>query len=668
MKFKPGMIGACVVVLALLGTVLIGYNLDVDEEVDYQMSYKNITNITSQFNYTPGDTFVQYNPAKNYSGYTPGTLNFTESGTANQYGYVVTPGTHNSATVDLSDTAYYSTSGHSVDARSFIGAPYYNFWLLGGYRITVADLLSHEGINYSLYPSGVDISLTYGDPYYFGSSSNPTEFMATPNLVTATNSSAYFSNSNVGSGFVFKSTDPNTAVPFLNGTPWYWLYSSAETSAWTDSGLSYTIHVSPNGETRTIYNGTVRDISNVSTTRIHWSDVACYTSNGGGSAPAGPKAPFSGSTSNYADKQVIELYNQNLTPTAKVNISYDVGAEIKYIRISEGVQFIAPSEYLGVDSFYTPEWSNERENGSISWVVRLGDNGLPIFHASPTITGHGNDINLQTYRSNGVTYVSYDDGVDSKVVILGAWDTILLKFDSVNRVITATPIVDFSNFQNFTLSPDEFTVVDHFSVYDSVADTLVFEKVKFIVNRDSSIDYRFSVYETVINMGFNKNILINPSLNPRSLFLQLDYPNLRIAFDSVALYGNGVTINGVPYTVSNGQITVGANYVPISGMNVTYSDDGHIYINDIDVGVQNDPTISFTGQWYFQARALSGTLEEVNVVDWDVGHWAIDMQQSVLLFELLIIGGIIVAYFKKSLTVLDWAILIFAMFGGAVLF
>ena len=351
-----------------------------------------------------------------------------------------------------------------------------------------------------------------------------------------------------------------------------------------------------------------------------------------------------------------------------LNISYDVGAEIKYIRISEGVEFVPPSEYLGVDSFYTSDWSNGRENGLISWVVRFGDNGFPDFHASPNIKGHGNDINVQTYRYNDLTYVDYSDGVNSNVVILGDWKYVLITFDSINRKVTATPIISFANFQQFNLSPTEFTIVDNFDVYDNVDDTLVFESVKFYVNRDQSVDYRFSVYETIINMGFNNNILVNPSLNPRSLFLPLDYPVLRVSFDSFALYGNSVILNGVEYTVSNGQITVGANIVPLSGMNVTYSDDSHMYVNDIDLGAVSDTTISFRGQWYFQARASYGYLEEVEVVDWDAGHWSIDMQQSVLLFELLIIGGIIVAYFKKSLTVLDWAILIFAMFGGAVLF
>lgn len=670
MKFKPGMLGACVVVLALLGTVLIGYNLDVDEEVEYRTSYKTITNITSQFDYAPGDSFVQYNPAKNYSGYTPGTITFTESGTANQYGYIVTPGTHVSTTVDLSETSFYSTAGHEVNARSFVGVPYNNFWLLGGHRISVADILSHEGINYTQYPSGIDISLTYGDPYYFGGVSDPTVMMATPNLVTASNTSTFFSNSDIGTGVVYTSTDPNIGTNYLNGTPWYWLYSSAETSAHTSDGLSYTIHVSSNGETRTIYNGAVRDVSNISTTRIHWSDVACYTSNGGATSPEGPKAPFGGTNANYGNKQVIELYNQSLTPTAMLTISYDVGAVVKYIRISEGVQFVLPSDYPdSVDNSYTSTWNNGRENGSVSWVVRLGDTGTPVFQVSPTIKGYGNDILIQAYRvGSGDLAVFYADGVTHNTAVLGAWDTVLITFDAVNRTLTASPIVSFSNFQTFTASPSVFTVTDSFPVYANVSDTLTFEECVFTARNDQSVDFRFSVYETVVNMGFNTNIMVNPSLNPRALFLPLDYPNLRVSFDSVALYGNSVILNGVEYTVSNGQITVGANFVPISGMNVTYSDDSHMYVNDIDLGVVSDPTISFRGQWYFQARASYGYLEAVDVVDWDVGHWAIDMQQSILIYEALIIGGIIVAYFKKSLTTLDWAILIVAMFGGAVLF
>lgn len=664
------MLGACIVVLALLGTVLIGYNLGVDERTDYQTSYRNITNITSQFDYTPGDTFVQYNPAKNYSGYTPGVLTFTESGTANQYGYVITPGVHNTMTVDLSDTSYYSTPGRALDSRAFVGAEYNNFWLLGGHRISVADLLSHEGINYSLYPEGVDISLIYGEPYYFGSTSQPTEFMATPNLVMASNITTFFSNSQSGSGFVHESTDPNTAIPFLNGTPWYWLYSSSGTSARTDSGeLSYSIHVSNTGETRIVSNGTVTDISNASTTHVYWSDIACYTTNGGGTAPEGLKAPFGGITTNYGNKQVIELYNQGLTPTAQVTISYDVGAEIKYIRVSDGVGFLTPTEYSGANDPYTATWNNGRENGVVSWVVRLGNTGEPVFNVSPTIKGLGNDIDIQAYRNYQGDYtVMYSDGVTTKTAVMGAWDSALITFDSINRTLTAGPIVSFSNFQNFTASPTSFIVTDTFPVYSGVSDTLTFEDCVFTVQNDLATDYRFSVYETTVNMGFNNNIFINPTLNPRSLFLPADYPILRITLDSVALMGQAITLNGVSYPVTNGTIIIDNNKLGVSGLNITYSDDGHIYANDVDLGAGTDNNISLTGQWYFQARASYGVLEEVEVVDWEVGHWSIDMQQAIVIFELVNVAGIIICHYKKSLSTLDWIIIIIAMFGGAVLF
>ena len=672
MRFKPGMLGACIVVLALLGTVLIGYNLGVDERTDYQTSYHNITNITSQFDYAPGDTFVQYNPAKNYSGYTPGTLTFTQSGTANQYGYVVTPGVHNTRTVDLTDTGFYSTAGRAIDSRAFVGAQYNNFWLLGGYRISVADLLSHEGINYALYPEGVDISLIYGDPYYFGGTGDPTVMMATPNLVMASNISTFNSSSSSGSGFVYKSTDPNTAVSFLDGTPWYWLYSSAGTSAYTSGGdLSYTIHVSKTGETRVISNGSVVDISNVSTTQVYWSDIACYTRNGGGVTPEGAKAPFGGATGNYGDKQVIELYNQGLTPTASVTISYDVGADVKYIRISDGVGFLTPTEYSGSNDAYTSTWDNGRENGAVSWVVKLGGSGEPVFSVSPTIKGYGNDIDVQVSRNaSGNMTVSYQDTtLDNAIsVALGAWDTALITFDAINRTLTASPVVNFSNFQNFTTSPSVFTVTDSFPVYSSISGTLTFENMVYTVQNDLATDYRFSVYETIINMGFNNNIFINPTLNPRSLFLPADYPILRITLDSVALTGQAITLNGVSYPVTNGSIIIDNNKLGISGLNITYSDDGHIYANEVDLGPGTDNNISLAGQWYFQARASYGTLDEVEVIDWEVGHWSIDMQQAIVIFELVNIAGIIVCYYKKSLSTLDWIIIIIAMFGGAVLF
>lgn len=663
MKFKPGMLGACVVVLALLGTVLIGYNIGADEVTEYRTNYRNITNITSQFHYSEGDEFTSYNPAQNYTGYTPGTIEFTESGTANQYSYIVTPGTHQTQTVDLTDTTWYSTNDHENDSRTFVGSKD-NWWLLGGYHMSVSSFLTHEGISYSSYENGVVIDLLYGTPYNFYTNDM---FVATPNLVTVATTAALQNNSVVSNGFVHEYTDPDNGIYFTDGTPWYWTLAYRP-YAYSNSDFELKIHVLKTGETRILYNGSVTDISTAGNTFIFWSDMVCYTTLSGAVTPAGLNAPFNNQMGNAPNYQIKKLYTDSITPTAMLTVDYDVGTVAKYMRVSEGISFVPPTEYSLSGDPYASTWTNSHENGSISWVIKMDTLASgPFFLANPIING-GMGIQVFAYTVGGQIYVGYNDGAYNNTVVLGAWNTIRLTFDSVNRKVTCAPITSFSDFQNYTESPMETVIADSFPIYDNIDDTLLFDSVMFIVNSDNSTRFKFSVTETVVRLGFNKNIFIGPYLNPRTLFLSADYPILRITFDSVALLGDTVTINNHTYNVSNGAIGIDGNIIPISGMNVTYKEDNHIYVNDIDVGASVNNTISFGGQWYFQARASYGYLESVEVVDWQIGEWAIDMQQAVLIYEACIVAGIIIAYYKKSLTTLDWAILIFAMFGGAVLF
>lgn len=674
MQFKSGMLGTCIVVLSLLATVLLGYSLGVDETTESRTSYNSITNITSQFSYTEGSSYVEYNPALNYTGYTAGTIDFTSSGTANQYTVIKTPGTHYSTSIDLSDTAYYSTSTHSVDSKSFTGEQS-NWWLVGGYIMSVADILSYNSIDYTTLEGGVTINLLYGTPYNFSDS-----YYADPNLVTARTSSTFNSYSGTASNQTYvDNTGTSTTLSSL-GVPWYWASAVRPYYNADSQTASFTVFVAKSGETRISLNGTVTDISDVSSTYICWSDTVCYTKlNGASSLTSG--GPWNGGTGNYADEQVEYLSENSITPTNFITIDYDVGAVVDYMRISDGVSFVEPTEYAGSDTVYTSTWANGQTNAAVSWLIHFDDltvdSSMIIDPQFTNASSNAITLQVSTIPGSGTVGVYYTDYVGDEInqetfKDIGAWNNILLTFDSVNRTVTVTPVTSFSNFQNYTLSGDSITVQDGFPAYGSVDDDLLFGSVLFTVPGDGMNEYTFSVVSTTVYMGYNKAIFVNATLNPRTLFLQADYPILRISFDSVALYGSAVILNGTSYPVSNGMITIGANRLSVSGLSVTYMDDGHIYAgkesNDIDLGEATDNTITMEGQWYFQARASNGYADTVDVVDWDVGHWAVSMQQALLVFEACLVAGIIIAHHKKSLATLDWVILIIAGFGGAVLF
>ena len=88
MKFDKGILGVVIVVIALFGTIFAGYILNVQEETVSVNEYNRVTDVTSLFQFSEQPDYVEYNPAKNYTGYSYlGTsgVDYTPSVTTNQY-------------------------------------------------------------------------------------------------------------------------------------------------------------------------------------------------------------------------------------------------------------------------------------------------------------------------------------------------------------------------------------------------------------------------------------------------------------------------------------------------------------------------------------------------------------------------------------------------------
>ena len=109
MKFKGGMLGVCVVVLALLGTIIAGTLLNIEETTSNGTGYRNIADVTGLVSTTTDPYFTEYTPSANWTGYyTEGSdpkyisgVDFTTTTQANNYPtYDNTPVT-TSGTMDL---------------------------------------------------------------------------------------------------------------------------------------------------------------------------------------------------------------------------------------------------------------------------------------------------------------------------------------------------------------------------------------------------------------------------------------------------------------------------------------------------------------------------------------------------------------------------------------
>lgn len=69
MRKVTGYIGALIVVIALMGSILAGYALNINGQSTVVNEYENVTDVSGLYSHTDQKTYIDYNPASNYIGY-----------------------------------------------------------------------------------------------------------------------------------------------------------------------------------------------------------------------------------------------------------------------------------------------------------------------------------------------------------------------------------------------------------------------------------------------------------------------------------------------------------------------------------------------------------------------------------------------------------------------
>lgn len=79
MRKVTGYIGALIVVVALMGSILAGYALNINGQSTVVNEYENVTDVSGLYSHTDQKTYIDYNPASNYIGYQMPAITFTNS-------------------------------------------------------------------------------------------------------------------------------------------------------------------------------------------------------------------------------------------------------------------------------------------------------------------------------------------------------------------------------------------------------------------------------------------------------------------------------------------------------------------------------------------------------------------------------------------------------------
>ena len=156
MKFKSGMLGVCIVVLALLGTVLGGFILGIDQSTRTVTDYEYVTDVTGLFDISDAPEYVEYSPSSNLVGYSPSSsVQYTESSTVNSYRYVVQDGARDISSSTITNaSSYASNTGRFLPAEA--GSSAYIQW---NGNINFGSSVTFHGITYNGSAAGESVQV-----------------------------------------------------------------------------------------------------------------------------------------------------------------------------------------------------------------------------------------------------------------------------------------------------------------------------------------------------------------------------------------------------------------------------------------------------------------------------------------------------------------------------
>lgn len=161
-----------------------------------------------------------------------------------------------------------------------------------------------------------------------------------------------------------------------------------------------------------------------------------------------------------------------------------------------------------------------------------------------------------------------------------------------------------------------------------------------IIDRDGGAVFRVES-ATVIAGQF-------PSTKDLSFDLSTLYPSAsyNIKLNSIGVYGDVLTINGVDYQVDSGKITVGARSVNLKGAVISSVYDSGVYavtINGVRLADSNNPlVVAFGGEWSLTATAEILEKSTIKSMEWVPGGFGLSREGFIAAGLLTGIGAFVV--------------------------
>lgn len=617
------MLGVCISVLAIIGMILSGFVLSVDQYDRTVTGYEYVTDISGLFDYSEQPTFIDYNPSANWTGFYTSDPDIT-----NGINFTGRSEPANSYPINQENTQLEETS---MD-------------------------LSQQDLPAANPPgnlSGPYDTVKISDDTTSSNTGDLTSHIIWPRVATV----ASVLEKATGLG------DYNVVRIDLNGD-----VIGAPSSSWN----VYSIPVGNLGHRADYCILPYSGAFNVSYLMVDAESniVRGYTSAN--------VQVFQSTTT-----QTTLSFNQALTETGFPQTDYlngatQLGTEIGltsystptpiYMDISQGVSLSSSSV----------SWDNGYNNGGIDILFRAPSGSttygntitMPLLNIDGTIAGQTMTLTVGVPSSGNVS-VTLSSGSETDTVSLGAWRNFMVSLDFVTGTYEAIPISDFVSFTTYT-------------VLDGSGQSLdvdVSQRCMRTMSMSAGNSLTFGVVQTSTFLNTYDAVMVDPSLNISDYFTEL--ADIRLNFFSFALYGDSITINGGTYDVNrNAQINIPDNsrdepvdrwltltniYITFEGANtyLTFVNDGLT----IDLGPTTTTEISMEGIWYFTTGLYEGFETTETAYEWDYRSFIFDGNMAIAAFlGFLALGTIIGSrMIRGGMSILDYIVVGFAALCGFVL-
>lgn len=632
MKFANGMFGACICVIALLGTAIGGYVLNVEEDTREVTKFDYIADVSGLFSYSDAPEYIAYNPSTNYVGYEVGSVEYTPTPYANNYRYTIANGSASTESLTVTNSSDYPGDYGEFEfgesEQGYVQSPSVRFLWDGAINFGTTTTLYGNQSNAIVRSIGSPIE---DAKVHITQLSNIIDDL-TDNLdayekidMTVTQNSTY-------------------PVLFYTGS-----WSVTEVDAYDGYFNAYYTRMN---ESNAMPDRLVMDVASYLTTAYRDGTIIWQAT----ADNVGVLAWYSNQINGYSSPVTCSA---TLTATLTENSTYG------YMNPNAGVKVTSSGG----------TWSNGYENGVIDLKISKNGDANRTQGLRLVVGGWESTFYLYSDGDFEIHEGAVGDYSNWTVHEIGKWLAVQLHIDALSGNITLTPTNDVDLTR--TTGTTSYSIMLENVLNGGTINTIgVYSP--WVSGTNPSL--KFQITDTMVFLNTYNTVMIDPVLNIIDYFPQ--YEDYRLNFYSFALLGDSITINGRTMAVNkdNGTVTFEDNdgyphtkklenfYITFNEgrTSLSFVNDGTVY----DLGKTTTTTVSFGGMWFFVTGLYETKTGIETFWNWGLnGTFQANAGECLIIF-LGIIGVGIIAYLvwgKGRMGWLDWLVIAFAVFIGSSL-